>query len=172
MIGQGGFGKIYLVTKKNEEPVKEYALKYVNRPMETLKQQESMRNEIAMMALCNHENIIRYFDSFYFNDRFWIFLEYMDAGCLTEMLDAELHTKFDERLVRFIMHEALKAINYMHKKHIIHRDIKSDNIMMTTQGDIKLGDFGYAAQLTKERKKRKSKVGTTCWMAPEIIKSS
>lgn len=131
-----------------------------------------MRNEIAMMALCNHENIIRYYDSFYFNDRFWIFLEYMDAGCLTEMLDAELHTKFDEKLVRFIMHEALKAIDYMHKKHIIHRDIKSDNLMMTSQGDIKLGDFGYAALLTKERKKRRSKVGTTCWMAPEIIKSS
>ena len=92
MIGQGGYGKIYLVNKKNEVPVREYALKYVNRPMDTEKQQDSMRNEIAMMAISNHENIIRYFDSFYFNDRFWIFLEYMDAGCLTEMLDAGLHT--------------------------------------------------------------------------------
>jgi serine/threonine protein kinase len=60
--------------------------------MDTEKQQESMRNEIAMMAICNHENVIKYYDSFFFNDRFWIFLEYMDGGCLTEMLDAELHT--------------------------------------------------------------------------------
>ena len=82
--------------------------------METEKQQESMRNEIAMMAICNHENIIKYLDSFFFNDRFWIFLEYMDAGCLTEMLDAGLQEKFSENVIRFIIREALKAIDYLH----------------------------------------------------------
>jgi len=131
-----------------------------------------MRNEIAMMAICNHENIIKYFETYYFNERFWIFLEYMDAGCLTELLEAGIYKEFNEDIVRFLIFESLKAINYLHKKHIIHRDIKSDNIMLTTTGGVKLGDFGYAAQLTKERKKRRSKVGTTCWMAPEIIKSS
>ena len=172
MIGQGGYGKIYLVTRKGEEPVREYALKFVNKPMDTQKQQDSMRNEIAMMAICNQENIIKYFETYFFNDRFWIFLEYMDAGCLTEMLEGGVYKNFDEKIVRFLIHESLKALDYLHKKHIIHRDIKSDNIMLTTKGEIKLGDFGYAAQLTKERKKRRSKVGTTCWMAPEIIKSS
>jgi serine/threonine protein kinase len=131
-----------------------------------------MKNEIAMMAICNHENIIKYYETYLFNDRYWIFLEYMDAGCLTELLDAGLYTQFDENIVRFLIHETLKALDYLHKKHILHRDIKSDNLMLTSTGCVKLGDFGYAAQLTKERKKRRSKVGTTCWMAPEIIKSS
>ena len=58
----------------------------------------------------------------------------------------------------------------MHDNHIIHRDIKSDNIFLGSRGELKLGDFGYAAQLTKEKSRRRSKVGTICWMAPEIIR--
>ena len=54
--------------------------------------------------------------------------------------------------------------------HILHRDMKSDNVLLTTDGAVKLADFGYAAQLTKEKDKRASRVGTVCWMAPELIK--
>lgn len=88
LIGQGGYGKIYLVTKKDENPKVEYALKYVNKPMDTPKQQDAMRNEIALMAICNHPNILRYYEGYFFKERFWIFLDYMDYGCLTELLDA------------------------------------------------------------------------------------
>ena len=129
-----------------------------------------MRNEIALMAICNHENIVKYFEGYYFKDRFWIFLEYMDGGCLTELLEAGLYKQFTETTIRFIVYEALKSLNYLHSKNIIHRDIKSDNFLLTSRGDVKLADFGFAAQLTKEKKRRNSKVGSTCWMAPEIIK--
>lgn len=64
----------------------------------------------------------------------------------------------------------LKGLICLHNRHIVHRDIKSDNVMISSSGDIKLGDFGYAAQLTQEKLARTSRVGTICWMAPEIIK--
>ena len=88
-IGTGGYGKIYLVSKKDDESY--YALKFINENMAQMSKQESVRNEIALMATCSHENIVKYHDGYFFKDRFWIFLEYMDAGCLTDMLETGLY---------------------------------------------------------------------------------
>ena len=99
-------------------------------------------------------------------------MEFMDAGCLTDILEAGYYRQMTEDIMQFLVFETLQALKYLHDKHIIHRDIKSDNILLSNNGDVKLGDFGYAAQLTREKKSRKSKVGTVCWMAPEIIRAA
>lgn len=74
-----------------------------------------------------------------------------------------------EHLISYIFREVLKGLASLHRQHRIHRDIKSDNILIATDGKVKLSDFGYAAQLTSEKDKRNTLVGTPCWMAPELI---
>lgn len=64
----------------------------------------------------------------------------------------------------------MKALLYIHSLHRIHRDIKSDNILLNDEGEVKIADFGYAAQLTQQQQKRNTVVGTPYWMAPELIR--
>ena len=92
----------------------------------------------------------------------------MNAGSLADLLDTQV--AFPEEAIAYVTKEVLEALKYMHRHHQIHRDIKSVNIMLDTEGHVKLVDFGGAAVLTKEQSKRNSLVGTPHWMAPELIR--
>jgi serine/threonine protein kinase len=81
-----------------------------------------------------------------------------------------MRRSYSENVCKYILRQTLLGLQYLHARHIIHRDIKSDNILIDKEGGVKLADFGYSAQLTTERDARSSKVGTVCWMAPELIK--
>ena len=85
-------------------------------------------------------------------------------------LIANLKTNYSENSCKYVLRQCLLGLKALHEKHVIHRDIKSDNILIDAQGNVKLADFGYSAQLTTEREQRTSRVGTVCWMAPELIK--
>ena len=122
------------------------------------------------MQMCKeNENVIKCFEAFDYRQRLWIFLEYMDGGCLTPIVE-ERKGNITEGVCSFILYQTLRGLHSLHTRNIVHRDIKSDNILVNEQGDLKLADFGYAAQLTQERNRRQSKVGTVCWMAPELIR--
>jgi len=97
-------------------------------------------------------------------------MEYMDGGCLTDILEQFDELKMTEPQIAFVARETLKALSYIHSLHRIHRDIKSDNVLLTLSGQLKLADFGYAAQLTQKQQKRNTVVGTPYWMAPELIR--
>jgi len=94
----------------------------------------------------------------------------MQGGCLTDVLEAFDTVQMDEAQIAYLSRESLKALSYIHNLHRIHRDIKSDNVLLGADGSVKLADFGYAAQLTKKQQKRNTVVGTPYWMAPELIR--
>lgn len=77
--------------------------------------------------------------------------------------------QIDEEVSAYLLGQVVRGLEVMHRKGRIHRDIKSDNILLGRGGEVKIGDFGYAAQLTEEEQSRNSCVGTPAWMAPELI---
>ena len=97
-------------------------------------------------------------------------MELMDAGCLTEILGQDID--FPESHIAYVCKNVLSALSYLHNNNRLHRDIKSDNVLISSKGEIKLADFGFAVGLTQEENRRKSVVGTPFWMAPELIRGS
>jgi len=97
-------------------------------------------------------------------------MEFMGGGCLTDILEQFETLQMTEPQIAHVCKETLDGLQYIHSFHRIHRDIKSDNILLGMQGEVKLADFGYAAQLTAQKAKRNTIVGTPYWMAPELIR--
>ncbi|KAJ3213227.1 Protein kinase [Clydaea vesicula] len=124
-------------------------------------------NEIIIMKENQHPNLVNYLDSFVVNKDLWVIMEYMEGGTLTEIIENNTMT---ESQISFICHESIKGLHHLHTNSIIHRDIKSDNVLLDSSGRVKITDFGYSAKLTIEKSKRKSIIGTPYWMAPEVVK--
>lgn len=96
------------------------------------------------MVSAEHKNFVRIFHSFEMNDTFYLIMEWMDGGDLSTMIKV-LPGEIPEVVIAYIGKQILLAINEMHKNNQIHRDLKPLNVMLTTRGDIKIGDFGLAA---------------------------
>jgi len=134
----------------------------------TQKDKDMMNNEVALMKMNDGDSIICVVEAFIFKERYWIILEMME-GALTDILIAST-VSYTENFCKYVLYKTLKGLEFLHERHVIHRDIKSDNILINLEGDVRLADFGYAVQLTEENVARKTRVGTPCWMAPELIK--
>jgi len=98
-----------------------------------------------------------------------MFIEYMEYGALSHFVN-HYRKNINERVIAYIIKEILNGLDAIHSKRQLHRDLKSDNILITKSGDLKIGDFGYALQLTKEKTTCSDHAGTPAWMAPELIK--
>lgn len=130
--------------------------------------------EIRMMATTRHPNLIKAHETYRHAGALWITMEYMNGGCLTHVLEffQKRRLLLEEPHIAYVLREVLRGLAHMHGLRRLHRDLKSDNILIDTAGGVRLADFGFCAQLTDERDVRHSVVGTPFWMAPELIRAS
>ena len=107
-------------------------------------------NEIGLMNKCRaHPTVLKIFDSFDYKNRIWIFLELMDCSLL-DIIESK-HESYSENCVKYILYQVLLGLDFLHSKSIIHRDIKSDNILVSSKGAVKLSDFGFSCQLESKQ---------------------
>ncbi|KAH0788642.1 STE family protein kinase [Histomonas meleagridis] len=130
--------------------------------------EEAILEETRLMASMHHENIVSFYAAYRVKSTLWILMELMDGGSLTNVAT---YCECQEPHIAYFAREVLKALDYMHKQNKIHRDIKTDNVLLKPTGEVRLADFGYTAQLSSSNDFRKSVVGTPYWMSPELIKS-
>jgi len=164
-IGEGGVGVIFTATHiptQNLVAIKQVPLKK--------SEIEQTINELVIMKQSKHPNVVDFKEAYVSHKMLWVVMELMDLGCLTDVLDVYDQVKLNENQIARICHETLQGLHFIHRHHRIHRDIKSDNLLLNKKGEVKLADFGFSVQLTKQKATRTSVVGTPYWMAPEMIK--
>jgi serine/threonine protein kinase len=125
--------------------------------------------EIKIMQQYQHKNLVNYIDSYLVEeDDLWVVMDYLEGGNLTDVV---VKTELDEGQIAAVLKECLLALNFLHQHSIIHRDIKSDNVLLGLDGSVKLTDFGFCAQI-QQGANRATVIGTPYWMSPEIVNKS
>ncbi|XP_076832121.1 serine/threonine-protein kinase PAK 4 [Brachyhypopomus gauderio] len=161
-IGEGSTGIVCIATVKSSGKL------VAVKKMDLRKQQrrELLFNEVVIMRDYHHENVVEMYNSYLVGDELWVVMEFLEGGALTDIVT---HTRMNEEQIATVCLSVLKALSVLHAQGVIHRDIKSDSILLTHDGRVKLSDFGFCAQVSREVQRRKSLVGTPYWMAPELI---
>ncbi|XP_040891734.1 STE20-like kinase b [Toxotes jaculatrix] len=163
-LGDGAFGKVFKAQNKQTGILA--AAKVIDTKSE--EELEDYMVEIDILASCDHQNIVKLLDAFYYESKLWILIEFCAGGAVDAVM-LELERSLTEPQIRVVCRQTLQALVYLHDSKIIHRDLKAGNILLTLDGDVKLADFGVSAKNTKTLQRRDSFIGTPYWMAPEVV---
>ncbi|KAJ9104015.1 hypothetical protein QFC19_004149 [Naganishia cerealis] len=162
-IGQGASGGVYSAYQSGTNLC--VAIKQMN--LEKQPKQDLIINEILVMRSSRHKNIVNFIDSYLWKGDLWVIMEYMEGGSLTDIVTCNV---MSEGQIAAVARETTEGLRHLHQHGVIHRDIKSDNVLLSMDGNIKLTDFGFCAQISDPaHAKRTTMVGTPYWMAPEVV---
>uniref|UniRef100_A0A669P851 non-specific serine/threonine protein kinase n=1 Tax=Phasianus colchicus TaxID=9054 RepID=A0A669P851_PHACC len=168
-IGEGSFGKAFLV--KDKENNQQYVIKEINISKMSNKEREESRREVAVLANMKHPNIVLYRESFEENGCLYIVMDYCEGGDLFKKINAQKGVLFSEDQILDWFVQICLALKHIHDRKILHRDIKSQNIFLTKDGTIQLGDFGIARVLNSTVELARTCIGTPYYLSPEICQN-
>ncbi|KAK6031654.1 kinase domain protein [Ostertagia ostertagi] len=161
-LGEGSYGSVHKAVHRDSGHT--LAIKKV--PVDTDLQE--IIKEISIMQQCDSKYVVKYYGSYFKNSDLWIVMEYCGAGSVSDIMRLRRKT-LTESEMSAVLRDTIEGLRYLHDLKKIHRDIKAGNILLNTEGQAKLADFGVAGQLTDTMAKRNTVIGTPFWMAPEVI---
>ncbi|XP_027717217.1 mitogen-activated protein kinase kinase kinase kinase 4-like [Vombatus ursinus] len=171
VVGNGTYGQVY-----KGRHVKTGQLAAVKVMSVSEDEEEEIKMEINMLKkYSHHRNIATYYGAFIKknlsgrDDQLWLVMEYCGAGSVTDLVKKTKGNSFKEDWISYICREVLRGLSHLHMHHVIHRDIKGQNVLLTENAEVKLVDFGVSAQLDRTAGRRNTFIGTPYWMAPEVI---
>ncbi|XP_022250142.1 serine/threonine-protein kinase Nek8-like [Limulus polyphemus] len=164
-VGKGAFGTAVLYRNKNDDSL--VILKEINMHDLTAGERQLSMNEVRVLSMLHHPNIISYYDSFEEDGVLMIKMEYADGGTLQQYL-SNLKTTLEENEILDLFKQIVSAICHMHEHNILHRDLKTANIFLTKDGLVKVGDFGISKMLTTRQGGANTVLGTPYYISPEM----
>ncbi|XP_061092477.1 mitogen-activated protein kinase kinase kinase kinase 4 isoform X5 [Conger conger] len=171
VVGNGTYGQVY-----KGRHVKTGQLAAIKVMDVTEEEEDEIKLEINMLKThSHHRNIATYYGAFVkktpagHDDQLWLVMEYCGAGSVTDLVKKTKGNCLKEDWIAYICREVLRGLSHLHSHHVIHRDIKGQNVLLTENAEVKLVDFGVSAQLDRTIGRRNTFIGTPYWMAPEVI---